>query len=241
MRNSEIASKLKKHFVKQTTITTQEISEVLIAAFPDLSPNTISWRINQLKKDQFIQQVGRGLYSFEFKPEYQPEISLKTKRVYNRIKPLCQSALSVWDTQMLDAIIGIRSDKHWMFFATAKEDLESLFDQMLDFSKQVFLQPDKEVINRYMMPLNEAIILTPLISETPLEKSGDYFTPTIEGILVNAWLAFDNYLAPSGYDIKELYQSAFSKYNINQSKLLRFSTRRDKRTEIEKFIKNITQ
>lgn len=239
MKNSELAFKLKKHFTNQPVMTTKGITEVLVNAFPDLSASTISWRINQLKNEKLIFQTGRGLYSFEFKPEYVPELSLKTKRLYNRVKPLCSSGLSIWDTSLLNTIADTSINRHWIFISTAKEDLESLFNQMLDFSKQIFLQPDKEVISRYMMPQNEAIIITPLISETPLDKVGEYISPSIEGILVNAWLKNEHYLQPLGFNIQELFEKAFEKYNVNQSKLLRYAARRDKRKEINELIKTI--
>jgi len=239
MKNSELASKLKEHFANQSVMTTKGITEVLVNAFPDLSASTISWRINQLKKEKLIFQTGRGLYSFEFKPEYIPELSLKTKRLYNRVKPLCSSKVSIWDTSLLNTIANTSIDRHWVFISTAKEELEPLFNQMLDFSKQIFLQPDKDVISRYMMPQNEAIIITPLISETPLEQTGDYISPSIEGILVNAWLKNESYLQPLGFDILEIFKKAFEKYTVNQSKLLRYAARRDKRKEINELIKTI--
>jgi len=240
MKNSEVISELKNKYGTQSTVSTQEIKEVLIGIFPDLTPSTISWRINQLKKEKLIHQVGRGIYSFEFKPDYIPQLSLKTKRTYNRIKQLCSSTLCVWDSLMLDDILGAESDRHWMFFSTAKNELEPLFQQMLDFSKQVFLSPDKEVINRYMAPLKEAIILTPLVSETPLFEDTDYITPTIEGVLVNAWISSSNMLDLIGYDIKKLFQDAFTSFNINRSKLLRYASRRDQRSQIETLINSIT-
>lgn len=239
MKNSEVVSELKTKYRDQTTVSTQEIKEVLVSIFPDLTPSTISWRINQLKKEKLIQQVGRGIYSFEFKPDYSPQLSLKTKRTYNRIKQLCSSTLCVWDSGMLDDIQGMESDRHWMFFSAAKDELEPLFQKMLDFSKQVFLSPDKEVINRYMVPLKEAIVLTPLVSETPLNEAKDYTMPTIEGILVNAWIKSSNMLEPIGYDINKLFQLAFSNYNINRSKLLRYASRRDQRSQIETLIHSI--
>ena len=239
MKNSEIATKLKEHFAGQSVIMTKQIQQYLSASFPNLTSSTIAWKINQLKKENLIQQIGRGMYSFDFKPEYQPDISLKTKRVYNRLKPLCDTDLTVWDTLMLDGIMNKEGDKHWMFFSTTKEQLEPLFDQLLDFSKKVFLSPDKGVINRYMMPLDEAIILTPLVSETPVIKAGDFIVPTIEGILVNAWFQKEAFIKPIGYNIQDLFRHAFQQYNVNRSKLLRFATRRDKRNEIESLIKNI--
>ncbi|MDF1866713.1 MAG: hypothetical protein P1U70_17890 [Saprospiraceae bacterium] len=239
MKNLELISKLKEHFANQSVITTKEITEVLVSTFPELSSSTISWRINQLKKAKFIHQVGRGIYSFEFKPEYIPELSLKSKRLYNRVTPLCNGELCLWDTTMLNEIADTQINRYWVFLSTSKEDLEPLFDSMLEFSKQVFLQPDKGVFNRYVMAHDEAIILTPLVSEVPLYKSGEYLSPTIEGILVNAWIKNENYLDPIGFDIKELFKKAFDKYNVNQSKLLRYAARRDKRNEIKQLIKTI--
>lgn len=239
MKPSELSLKIKKQFAYQSVISTHEITSFLIKEFPNLAANTISWKINQLKSENHIQQVGRGIYTFHFKPEYTPELSLKTKRIYNRVKPLCKDVFSVWDTDIINKISGKSINKHWIFLSTSKENLEPLFDNMLDFSKQVFLQPDKEIISRYLYPHEDAIILSPLISETPLDKSTDYISPTIEGILVNTWLKFDNYLKPIGFDLEEIFKQAFAKYNINQSRLLRYASRRDKREEIDQLIKKI--
>ena len=190
MKNTELVSKLKKRFSKKETVTTQEITEVLADALPNVSSSTLSWRINQLKTENLIHQAGRGLYSFTYKPEYNFELGLKTKRIYNRVKALTTSEVSVWDTNALDLILEKKNSKSLIFLSVAKEELEPLFNNMLAFSKQVFLNPDKETINRYLKPLEEAIVLTPLISETPLIKTGDYITPTIEGLLVNSLCEF---------------------------------------------------
>lgn len=236
MNNAEIAKKVKECFANQTVITTQEITEVLAQAYPDLSASTISWRVNQLKKEGFIFQVGRGLYSLDYKPEYVPELSLKTKRQYNRIKAFYTGDLVVWDSAQLFALADQEPTKHWIFLAIPKEDLETLFDKMLDLSRQVFLQPDKEIITRYLLPQPEAIILVPLISETPLYRVNDYLTPTLEGLLVNTCSEADEYMESLSLKIVDVFKNAFIKYNVNQSKLLRYAARRDKREEIEKLI-----
>jgi hypothetical protein len=236
---NELQKHIHSNLKQQSLFTTKELIALLVELNPSSAYKTHAWKINQLVKEQFIHKIGRGLYSFEFKPEYVPELSLKTKRLYNRIKSYCHTDLVVWDTSLLNNIADINIDRHWMFFQTSKKELEPLFNNILDFSKQCFLQPDKEIINRYLIPQSEAIILTPLISETPVYKNGDYITLSIEGILLNAWLRNENYLKPIGFNIQEIYSKAFLKYNINQSKLLRFAARRDKRTEIEELIKTI--
>ncbi|MBL7901570.1 MAG: hypothetical protein JNK73_06220 [Bacteroidia bacterium] len=230
---------MKKRYGKKETVTTQEITEVLSDALPNISASTISWRINQLKNENLIHQAGRGLYSFEFKPDYNFDLSLKTKRIYNRVKALATSEICVWDTNALDSILGVDNTKSLIFLSVVKEDLEPLFNNMQAFSKQVFLNPDKETIKRYLKPLEEAIVLTPMVSETPLIKTGDYVTPTLEGLLVNSLCEFNTTLDPMGYSMRDLFALAFEKYSINRSKLLRFASRRDKKLEIETLLKNI--
>lgn len=237
MNNKTLVETIKSNYPNQSQISTKDISMVISENFPEISPNTISWKINQLKKEKLINQVGRGLYSFEFKEDFIPEISLKSKRVYNKIKPLCDCEISVWDTGMLSNILDRDISKLWIFITVPKDRIESLFDKTLDFSKSVFIQPNEEIFKRYMLPNSEAIMLTTLVSETPIEQHGDYYTTSLEALLVNSYIKSKPYLEPIGIDIDELFSKAFEKYNVNQSKLLRYASRRDKRKELENLIK----
>ncbi|WP_242157335.1 DUF6577 family protein [Aestuariivivens sediminis] len=239
MTNLELANKIKSNFSDLDIITTHQIAGLIAKFFPDLSDSTISWKLNQLKSDGLINQVGRGLYDFKFKPSYSPNFSLKSKRLYNRIKILTKDEISLWDTQMINKIIGKTIDRYWVFVSTDKTNLDHLFNETVDFSRQVFLHPDQDIINRYLLPQREAIIMSPLVSETPLFYDADYITLSIEGLLVNIWLKYQNYLEPIGYDLNEIFNMAFKKYNINISKLLRYAARRDKRNEISNYIKSI--
>lgn len=239
MRNKELALVIKEQFSRQTIITSKELVLFLSTYFPELSTNTISWKINQLKSENLIYQAGRGLYTFDFKPEFSAEISLKTKRIYNKTKSFVSSELVVWDTEMLDLIVARENEKRTTFLLVQKDELNELFEQMQSMSKPVFFEPNQETIQRYILPQSDVILLYPLISETPTQYNGDYAMPSLEGILVNAWLLSDNYLQPLGYSIKEIFETAFIKYNVNKNKLLRYASRRDQRKEIEQLIQNI--
>jgi hypothetical protein len=239
MKNAELALLIKGQFSGQSTITSKELGSFLLTIFPDLSTNTLSWRINQLKSENLIYQVGRGLYTFIFKPEFKPEISLKSKRLYNKTKPFICSELVVWETELLDLIIDKINLKRTTFLLLQKDELSDLFDQMQSMSRPVYLEPTSEIIQRYILNQNDVTILYPLISETPAQHNGDYILPTLEGVLVNAWLLSENYLKPLGYSIEEIFKSAFKNYNVNKNKLLRYAARRDQRKEIEQLIQNI--
>lgn len=239
MKNNDLALMLRSSLNGKVEFSTQELITSLHGFMPGISNSTIAWRLNQLKKEKFIYQVGRGVYSFIYKPNFTIELSLRSKRLYNKIKGVYSGEIVLWDTIILSEILGNKISKNWVFIALNKDDLDFLFNEMLSFSKKVYLLPDKETINRYLIPQDEAIILTPLITETPIERSSEYLIPSIEAILVNAWLEYEQYLQPLGVDIRLLYQQAFFKYNINKSKLLRYARRRDKRNEINEFLKNI--
>ncbi len=239
MRNIELAFAIKEKFSKQTVITSKELVLFLSTFFPELSTSTISWKINQLKAENLIYQTGRGLYTFDFKPEFNPEVNLKTKRIYNKTKSFVSSELVVWDTEILDLILEKESEKRTTFLLVQKDDLAELFNQMQSISKPVYLEPNIEIIQRYILPQNDVILLYSLISETPLQHNGDYILPTLEGVLVNAWLLSENYLKPLGYSIEGIFESAFKKYNVNKNKLLRYAARRDQRKEIEQLIQTI--
>lgn len=241
MKNVDLADNLRKYFSSKKEFTTKEITNALQKHLPDLSSNTIAWKLNQLKKDELLYQIGRGLYTFDYKPEFSIEFSLKSKRLYNRVKGLYSGEIVMWDTVILNEIAGEHTSKYWVFIALNKDELDFLFSEMLSFSKKIYLQPDKETTARYLIPQDEAIILTALISETPTEQSGEYLSPSIEGILVNAWLEHEQFLQPIGFDIHKLFEQAFAKYNVNKNKLLRYAARRDKRKEINEFLKSIEQ
>lgn len=239
MKNTELALAIKGHFSEQPTITSKDLVCFLFTIFPGLSSNTISWKINQLKSENLIYQAGRGLYTFDFKPEFNPEVSLKSKRVYNKTRSFVSTDLVVWDTEMLDLIVERVNEKRTTFLSVQKDELNVLFDQMQSMSKPVYLEPNTEIIQRYILPQNDVVLLYQLISETPIQHNGDYLLPTIEGILVNAWLLSENYLKPLDYSISEIFESAFRKYNVNKNKLLRYASRRDQRKEIEQLIQTI--
>ena len=239
MKNVELATSIKTQFSTQETIKSGELVKYIAGIFPDLSKSTIAWKINQLKSEKYIFQSGRGIYTFNFKPDFQPDLALKSKRIYNKFKSFANSDIVVWDTTMLDIILDCTSVKKSTFLLLQKDELTAVFEQAQSLSKPVFLEPSAEIIQRYILPQNETIILNSLISETPLQNCGDYLVPTIEGVLVNAWLISESFLEPMKYSIENIYKKAFEKYNVNTKKLLRYASRRDQKKEIEQLLQKL--
>ena len=236
MQSVNLSIIIKETFSLMGVFQTKDLSALLGQIFPELSDKTIAWKINQLKNEKIIFQVGRGLYSLNYLPELEPSLCLKTKRFVNKIDQKSYGEFIIWDTSILDNLLDKTSEKSWIFILAAKADLENLFTDLQQFSKPIFLNPDREIIARYVLPQPEAVILLPSISQMPTTVQNDFTVPTIEAILVNVLLDFERYFQPIGYELKTLFETSLKKYNINRSKLLRYAARRDKRETIEEFI-----
>lgn len=239
MQSVNLTKIIKEAFSSRKVFQTKDLSSLLGRIYPELSEKTIAWKINQLKNEQVIFQVGRGLYSLAFMPEFEPSLSLKSKRFCNKIEKKTTTKLIIWDTSIVDKLLQRTSEKSWIFILAPKTDLEKLFIDLQQFSKPVFLNPDREIIARYVLPLSEAVILLPCISQMPTTIPNDFIMPTIEAILVNIWIDFEQYFQLLDYDLNTIFQSSFKNYNINLSKMLRYAARRDKRIVIEKFISTL--
>lgn len=240
MTQPDVIQYLKTSLKDQVQFTTQELLELLSKVNPEANNKTHSWRINQLKTDGLIHQIGRGLYSFDSKPEFVPILSLKTKRLYNRVVELVPDIeIVVWETPLLSDIMNKPIEKHFIFLHANRNKLDLLHSELMNFSKPSFPNPSNEIIEKYLIPLNEAIVLLPLPTQTPVFEANDFKTMTLEGLLVSACLV-ESIIAPIGIDLIKLYSEAFSKYNVNVSRLLRYAGRRDKRTEIYEILNTIS-
>lgn len=237
MNNQKLATYLKERWPNQNRISTKDIMLELRNQFHSATESTLAWKLSQLKKESLIYQVGRGQYSFQFRPIFKSDLSPKSKRAVNRIKEFCTNPPTTWDTSMLDGLSLSESSVNCLFIEVDRPELDEIFANAQQFSKKIFANPDKETIARYILPMEDAIILIPQVSETPLISQGDYSILTLESLLVNAYWYYDKYFKPLGYDIDTIFGNALKQYNVNTSKLLRFASRRDKRNEIEQLLK----
>ncbi len=240
MNADSFANIIESTFAGYEVFRSKDLVTLIETYYPAISEKTVAWKINQLKKDGFIFQVGRGLYSLHFLPDFEPTLSLKTKRFIGRIDKAKFSNMVVWDTSIFESILHQSFDKFWIFILLPKHDLETLFTDLQQLSKPVFLNPDLPTITRYVLPQPEAVILLPAVSQMPGIQISDYSTLSIETTLVNTWIDYDRYFQTFGLDLSALFKLSFQQYNINRSKMLRYAARREKRESIEKYINELT-
>ena len=80
--------------------------------------------------------------------------------------------------------------------------------------------------------------MKPLISESPIQENSSVLVPTLEKLLVDLQKDQDFFYLQEA-EGENIFRNALSLYTINESRLLRYASRRGIRSEIETIIKTI--
>jgi len=214
--------------------TTSELKRILHKNNPNVSSNAYSWWIHKLKSGGFITQLGRGIYTFQSKKEYTPNISKKAKQFYNKAKQYlpANTPFLMYENYSIADMLDVSRKNHYIFMHVPKEYIELFFYDIIHLGKRVFIKPSKEVVSRYITPFDEAVILYPMLKEMPLMHTNNYTTLSIEGILVHSILIGVEYYRARNLELKEVFKITFDNYNVNLSKLMRYAARRERKKEL---------
>ena len=115
-----------------------------------------------------------------------------------------------------------------------------MFYFLREIKKSVFIDPTKDILEKYVVNENEVFIVKPLVSEAPTQTVNGVETATIEKILVDIFCDDVIFSAQQGAEMRTIFKEAFDKYTINQSKILRYADRRKKKDELHEFVKTIS-
>jgi hypothetical protein len=121
-----------------------------------------------------------------------------------------------------------------------KEATNSVFYFLKEAKYAVFLDPTKDIIEKYLPTEKDIVIIKSLVSEAPLLNIKGIITASIEKILVDIFCDDVIFSAQQGSEMRTIFAEAFGKYTINQSKMLRYANRRRKKEPFIKFISSIT-
>ena len=233
------SDKLYARFEGSATISYNDLFAFLRKEFPDLADKTINWKIYQLKSEGVLSHISRGLYSLRRKNNFHPELFRDLKRIYTKVKrelPLVK--LCIWDSRWFNEFMIHQLFRYFIIVETEKDATSAIFNILTGFIKNVFLDPDQEIFNRYIVNFEEVIIVKSLISEAPLLELDKMMIPSVEKLLIDCLIDTDLFAAQQE-ELDHIYQSVFQKYEVNINKISRYARRRGQISELEKRIKRL--
>lgn len=234
MPEENILQQLTTHFADRQSVQRDEVVDFLHEVAPELTDKTISWRIHQLKEKELITYVSRGVYSFVMKEVWTPELTRWSTRLRNLVREASPEAgLCIWHSGFLNEWASCPDSHQYTFIEVERSAMESAFDALTALSKKVFLNPDSAFVERYILPLEESIVVRPLVSEAPLLELKGVTTSSLEKVMVDL-MVDELFFRPVFSEEKTtlVLKQAVSRFQVSQSRMLRYAGRRNQRAKV---------
>ena len=232
---------IKNHFKSIAVFETKDIADFYEQFENDIKLTTINWRVHALVQKGVLHRIGRGKFRLGEGRNYIPEISSLTKSIYKKLKAEFPYAnFCVWNTSVVNEFMQHQPNRFFLLVETDKEITNSVFYFLREIKKSVFIEPTNDIIEKYIMNKKEVVVIKPLISEAPTQNINKVETATIEKMLVDIFCDDVIFSAQQGAEKRTIFKEAFTKYTINQNKMLRYADRRRKKEELNQFVKTIS-
>ncbi|MCA1763246.1 MAG: DUF6577 family protein [Cryomorphaceae bacterium] len=233
---------LRNSFAQREFISVSDLIDFYRQFDENIKRSTVDWRAYELNRQGILHRIGRGIYSLgeTGKSYFVPEIGKPVQRLYHKVlKQFPFGELCIWSTKSLNEFMLHQPGRFYTILDVEKDAAESVFYHLKESGKDVYLHPSEEILSKYAIHKKEPVIITYLTTEAPIQKVDSMKTITLEKVLVDIYcdpVLFSTY---QGIEMKHIYRTAFDKYHIRESKMLRYASRRNKKGEIEKLINEI--
>ena len=229
---------LRNAFVHNQNVSVNDLIKFFQRFDEEVGRSTVDWRIYELTKLGVLYRVGRGIYSLSETYHYKPEVLRSLKLLFGTVRnQFPYLNICVWNTKLINEFMLHQPGRFYTILEVDKDAMESVFYELKDLGRDAFLNPSEEVLSKYVISKKEPIIITNLITEAPLEEIDGVQTATLEKILVDICSNETLFSAQQGAELTRIYETAFEKYTISETKLLRYARRRNKKEEVERLIK----
>jgi hypothetical protein len=236
MRNAELYIKeLKQLFVDKDYIKVEELHTFYQSFNTNISKSTINWRMRTLVQTGIMQRIGRGKYKLGLGKIFQPLLTNKIFKVNSAMKQsFPYLKYIIWHTSDINSFSQHLVNKDICYVEVERDAVDAVFEVLREKYKYVLRRQYEDDVY-----FGESIIIVRvLVSGSPVQMIRNVPTITIEKLLVDLFSDNDfNYLR--GNELTHVYSNAFSMYTINTDKLLRYASRKEKRTVITNFINTI--
>lgn len=188
-----------------------------------------------------LNRISRGKFETGEGKNFIPEISPKLKTIYSKIKkefPFLK--ICIWHTSVLNEFMLHQSGNFYILIEVEKEATQSIFYFLKEANYSVFIDPTNDLLDKYLPTNKDSIIVKPLVTEAPIQNIKGIDTITLEKMLVDIFCDNVIFSAQQGAEMRTIFKEAFSKYTINESRMLRYADRRRKKENFKEYINPLT-
>jgi hypothetical protein len=241
---------LKAYFPSSKKFRRSELRDFFRKQEAELTDQAFRRKLYALEKKKIIRQTDRGTYCLDdVKLEDAQTISPVRKKYIPTMSPEIR-ALSillltnfpytvylVWETKILHEFMLHQPGQSQIILEVEKEASESVFNFLAShYPGKIFLEPTQPVFERYVLNSPDSILVSRLISRSPMQKVKGIPCPKIEKILVDIFADEEKFLAFHGQELVYIYENAFQTYLVSEKTLFWYAERRKVHSKIRTFI-----
>src|SRR5690606_36708898 len=146
----------------------------------------INMYLSKVKKEGINKAPYRGIHVMDYDVPFQPNNSNKLERLINKVKrEFLYINFCIWDEVWMNDFMGQLPFNHLVVIEVEKDAAESVFTFLTESNKNVFFNPDEEIFDRYIHHQDEVLIVTNMVSESPLIEKEKIVIPALEKLLVD--------------------------------------------------------
>jgi hypothetical protein len=222
------------------TLATSDIMKFYVKIEPQIKITTVNWRIYNLVQLGVLNRIGRGKFVIGEGRLYLPEISSKIKSIHSKlIKVFPYLKICIWNTSSFNEFMIHQPGRFYILIEVEKEATQSVFFFLKENKYSVFVEPTKELIEKYIPYEKETLIVKALVSEAPVQLINKVNIPTLEKMLVDIFCDDLIFAAQQGSEMRTIFQEAIEKYVINENRMLRYADRRRKKDNFREYLSSI--
>lgn len=205
----------------------------------EISRQTVSWYLTKLTESGRLRRIGHGKYAQTNKQQFlitptEDELSLnKELKQHWPFAHFC-----IYNGSVISPLQHLLAANNITYIETEREATSVVFNHLKDEGRKVYLRPTRDLIYTYIDLSQPAIFVKPLITESPVQEVDGVLVPTLEKLLVDLQKDTDFFYLQEAEGVN-IFRNALSLYAINESRLLRYASRRGIRKKIEAIIKSI--
>lgn len=194
--------------------------------------NSLKQNLYFLKKNEQIYEAGRGWYS-----TIKNTFVLDTKSIEKIVSLIYKKfpfiEFSCWSTEQLKIFYHHLPSQFVTFIYADKDYLPSLKDFLTDNNYNVFLNPYKSEVDKYVELKGKTIILRAFVLPRKAEKESG---ASIEKILVDLFMETKKINLMDSEEYKRIFSNIVLNSRINMAELLDYAERRKIKEKIQNTI-----
>ena len=187
-----------------------------------------------------LTRIGRGKFAVGTGKIFIPDFTNKLKTINSKLKkefPFLEICL--WNTSAFNEFMIHQPGRFYFLVEVEKDAAQSVFFSLKEAKYSVFIEPTKDLIEKYIPDEKETLIVKPLVTEAPLQKIDGVNTVTLEKMLVDIFCDEVIFSAQHGSEMRTIFKEAISKYAMNENRMLRYANRRRKKESFTKYWNSI--